>query len=133
MNESGQRWEDRDCDGEPGHYCNAHDYAFPRGEICQLCCADPGPPIAVTQTGLDDRQSVEVERELRTVSKEVLRIARELAKGTDRELAMSAKFYDTYLKSARAWREIHGERLQVESDERLIEHDRRMAGLRGSN
>ncbi len=126
---AGERWIDRDG----GHYCVPHDYAFPKGDVCHECCVDPGPAIKVTPDGLQDREALAAENELRSVTRTLKRIAEELAEGTGQEQSLGAKYYDTYLKAMRSWHELHSARLQVESDERLIEHDRRMAGLRGSN
>jgi hypothetical protein len=126
---STERWIMRDG----GHYCTAHDHAFPRGEVCHLCATDPGPAIDVTSAAVVDREAQAAESEVRAASRTLRRLADELAEGTPIEQSLGVKYFAEYLKSMRLWREMHTERLQIESDERLVEHDRKMAGLRGHN
>lgn len=126
---TGERWIDRDG----GHYCTAHSYAFPRGEVCHACCADPGPAIKVTPDGLEDVALAASEQRVLTFLLRMKRCAEEKLDGTDLEFRDGLKAGELYLKAERLWDEKHTKRMQIESDERLIEHDRRMAGLRGSN
>ena len=122
----GQRWIAKDG----GHHCTAHDVQFARGEVCRACCDDPGPPIVADNDAHVDDQTMIAEAECREVSRKLLAMAEDLAK-KDKNLAVKA--YDTYLKTLRTWKELHAQRVQVESDERLREHDARINGLRKRN
>lgn len=115
-------------------YCTAHDVVFDRGGICQACVADPGPPITVQESTVQDLAALEMESNLLLVCKTLKKMAEVIVvDGTARDKLAAAKFYDTYIKAVRAWREIHAERMQIESDERLREHDAQISGLRKSN
>ena len=130
-----ERWSD--CagpGGDLGHYCNAHSYWFARGEVCRNCTEDPGPPIKVESSTVVDRDAVLAEAEVRQLARDTKKLSESLtSSGNEREIAVGLKAADTYLKAMRLWREMHAERMQAESDDRLREHDARMAGLRGSN
>ncbi len=126
---SGPRWVDRDG----GHYCTAHAFAFPRGKVCRNCTSDPGPPITVTTGPKVDHDAIMAEAEVRNVALQAKTAAEPLLEGNDREVSTGMKCLDTYFKGMRLWREMRTERLQIESDERLLEHDRKIAGLRGHN
>jgi hypothetical protein len=120
------RWVDRD----EGHFCTAHNYAFARGTTCRGCKVDPGPPIAATPKSVIDREAVAAEAEVRKTAIETKKTAESLMAD---DPTVGLKAIDVYLKAMRLWREMRTERLQVESDAELLEHDRRMAGHRGSN
>ena len=125
--DSTERWTQKDG----GHYCTAHQSTFPRGEVCQLCVADPGAPLGASADRTVDREALAVELELDSEAK----IARRRADDPyeRNEWSTAAKWHDSYLKTRRLWREMRTERMQIESDERLVEHDRKINGLRGDN
>jgi hypothetical protein len=115
------------------HHCHRHDTVFPRGEVCTHCTSDPGERIDVIAQAIDDREAMAVEADVMQVAKRNKRIAEEMAAGEGRELLAAPKFDEVYLKCIRLWREMREARLTVARDWALIEHDRQMAGLRGSN
>lgn len=122
-------------DAEGNGSCKRHptEPGFVRGEPCYACASDPGPRIDITAAAIEDVEARAVEAEIRSLAKELKRTAEEFLEGTGRERIDAAKFVDCYIKATRLWSELHTKRMQVESDERLVEHDRKVAGLRGSN
>ncbi len=124
-----QRWVPRDG----GHYCTAHESAFEIGEDCYQCVDDPGPVIAVTQAATRDAEAMAAEREVQCFARSIKRYSDESLAGTDREQALGLKAADTYLKAMRLWREMHAERMLIDSDERLLAQHRQANGLRGQN
>jgi hypothetical protein len=116
------------------YHCHRHNpEPFERGEVCHACSSDPGPRIDVIAQAIDDTEARAAESEIQTAAKMCKRTAEELLEGTAQERLAAPKFYDTYLKAMRLWREMRSERLAVARDAALIEHDRRVSGLRGSN
>lgn len=116
-----------------GHHCTRHEVKFRRGEVCRPCVADPGPQIGAGPGVVGDRDALVVEGDLLQTAKETRRLAKKLSAGTTAEKHCGAKYYDVYLKALRLWSETREPRLAREHDRSLLEHEREMSGLRGSN
>ena len=131
MNPSHAEWA---YDAQGIGHCPRHaSEIFERGEPCFACSSDPGQRIDIKEGAAEDVEARAVEAEVRSLAKAMRRTAGEFLEGTGRERIDAVKFADSYAKLTRLWHELHVKRMQVESDERLIEHDRKVAGLRGHN
>lgn len=117
------------------YHCHRHADAppFEIGDVCHACASDPGQRIDVIAQAVDDVEARAAENEVREVARRNKRQAEALAKGTAQDKLAAPKFDDIFLKSMRLWREMRDARLAVQRDWELIEHDRKVAGLRGSN
>jgi len=117
------------------YHCHRHNgEPFERGDVCHACASDPGPRIDVQASAIEDVEARAVEAEVRQVAKTAKRTADELLAGDNKlERVTSVKFYELHIKATRLWHELHAKRMQIESDERLVEHDRKALGIRGSN
>ena len=118
-----------------GRYCKRHSHAFPIGDVCFACVADPGPEFDSVAV---ERSPLERERDIRCAayesdSKRLARDAREMLDGTDLEKALAVKLFAESTKIARLVEELTDKRIDHEHDLRLIRHEREMAGLRGPN
>ena len=115
-----------------GHHCTRHDFAFRRGEVCHQCVTDPPPAIDGVE---QDEAEVSALRgrinEYRCNSRAAQRKADELYKSD--EWNTSAKFEDTSIKWARLAEEQQTRLDEYTRDDRLIQREREMAGLRGSS
>lgn len=131
MNPTGEQWELVDNQ----YHCRRHPLVepFARGEVCHSCTSDPGERIDVVTQAIEDPELIRVEAELMQVAKRNKRCAEEAAAEEGRERLAAPKFDEVYLKCIRLWNELRTARLQVARDFELIEHDRKVAGLRGSN
>lgn len=114
---------------EDGHRCTRHGETFARGEVCQACVIEPGPAPTGVEDSAVDREKQLLEAELREDGKILKRLAVSLGDGTPIEQALATKYWDLHFKAIRLWNDIRQPRIDAERDERLVEHDREMAGL----
>lgn len=121
-------------DTAEGHHCTRHDYAFKRGEVCHQCVTDPPPPIDGVE---QDEAEVAALRgrinEYRCESRACLRRSNELADGTKREHGPAIKWNDNAVKWARLAEEQQKRLDEMVRDDRLVQREREMSGVRSPN
>jgi len=116
------------------YHCHRHNSEpFERGEVCHACASDPGPRIDVQASAIEDVEVRSVEAEVRTAAKTCKRIADSLASGEGRDLLLAPKYYDSFAKLTRLWKEMHADRMLDESDVRREALAKRLSGVRGHN
>lgn len=123
-------------DTPSGRHCNRHGEDFGRGDSCRQCLVDPGDPIEVGVEKPRDLEGEALEREVLNYARAAKRLSEELSdlsERTAKEAAVGAKWADVYLKAIRLWREMREPRLEREHDEKLCEHDAKIAATRGAH
>lgn len=130
MNSTSEQWEQ--IDGL--WHCHRHNpEPFEIGDVCHACASDPGPRIDVIASAAQDAEARAAEAEVLSLAKQMKRTCEEFLEGTGRDRLDAVKFGDSYLKAMRLWREMRTDRINKEFEAALVEHDRKVAGLRGSN
>lgn len=108
--------------------CERHGEVFEKSAGCVGCIADPGAAEDLVEPISTDKDLSLLEAELRTEARFYRKIGRELAAGTERDIAVGLKAAEVALKYDRAYKEILVERKGREHDRWLVEQNRLLKG-----
>lgn len=119
-----------------GPHCTRHNTDYSALKPCRGCLTDPGEPVDAEVLATVDPQDLADEKLARQCCAELLAIAHGQQERRDDNgsqdrigAATVIKAYDGAAKWFGRFRELYERRKQLEHDNRLIAHDKEMAGL----